>query len=238
MQEKSFETITVQHVLDRAGIGRSTFYAHYRDKDDLFMSDVEEFWAGMSTLISRRGEDSDRIAPVTELFGHIAEAREFYGALVASGKIDDVLELGRGHFARGMEQRFAELPRARGIASERRPALAHAMAGALFSLMNWWIDRGMPTTPEQMDDLFSANVVGRCYLHVRRIVFGSLPALSSLAELTPNAKSPGDMVNSRPCAHWHLGWFTFQRERSQRFSPPEHLLQERWPGRSDGPVRL
>lgn len=154
MQERPFETITVQHVLDRAGIGRSTFYTHYRDKDDLFMSDVEEFWEGMSTLISRRGESSDRVAPVTELFGHIAEAREFYEALRASGRMHDVLELGRGHFARGMEQRFAELPRASAIAAERRPALAHAQAGALFSLMNWWIDRGMSATPEQMDDLF------------------------------------------------------------------------------------
>jgi AcrR family transcriptional regulator len=154
MNEKAFETITVQHVLDRAGVGRSTFYAHYRDKDDLFISDVEEFWEGMSTLISRRGEASDRVAPVTELFAHVADAREFYAALIAAGKIHDVLELGRGHFARGIEKRFLKLPRACGIAAERRPALAHTLAGALFSLMSWWIDRGMPTTPEQMDDLF------------------------------------------------------------------------------------
>ena len=131
MREKPFETITVQQVLDRAGIGRSTFYAHYRDKDDLFMSDVEEFWEGMSTLISRRGEASDRVAPVTEFFGHIAEAREFYSALVASGKIHDVLELGRGHFARGIEQRFVELPRASGIAIEQRPALGLCVRGRI-----------------------------------------------------------------------------------------------------------
>jgi AcrR family transcriptional regulator len=154
MREKPFETITVQHVLDRAGVGRSTFYTHYRDKEDLFMSDVEEFWEGMSTLVSRRGEDSDRVAPVTELFAHAAEAREFYAALVASGKIHDVLELGRGHFARGIEQRFVELPRACGIAAEQRPALAHALAGALMSLLSWWIDRGMPASPERMDDVF------------------------------------------------------------------------------------
>jgi AcrR family transcriptional regulator len=158
MHEKPFETITVQHVLDRAGISRSTFYTHYRDKDDLFMSDVEEFWEGMSTLVSRRGEASDRVAPVTELFGHIAEAREFYSALIASGKIHDVLELGRGHFARGIEQRFVELPRARGIAVEQRSALAYAFAGALFSLLSWWVDRGMPLPPEQMDDVFHQMV--------------------------------------------------------------------------------
>ena len=158
MQEKPFETITVQQVLDRAGIGRSTFYSHYRDKDDLFMSDVEEFWEGMSTLISRRQEASDRVAPVTELFAHVAEAREFYAAMVASGKIHDVLELGRGQFARGIDQRFADLPRARGISMERRPAVAHALAGALMALLSWWVDRGMPSSPEQMDNVFHQMV--------------------------------------------------------------------------------
>src|SRR5580700_5991169 len=39
MHEKPFRDIKVQHVLDRAGVGRSTFYTHFRDKDDLFLSD-------------------------------------------------------------------------------------------------------------------------------------------------------------------------------------------------------
>lgn len=43
MQEKKFEEIKLQDVLDLAEVGRSTFYVHYRDKDDLFLSDVEDF---------------------------------------------------------------------------------------------------------------------------------------------------------------------------------------------------
>src|SRR6202140_3209752 len=73
MQEKPFETITVQQVLDRAGIGRSTFYAHYRDKNDLFLSDLEDFLGSMSTLLLRQREASNRVAPVRELFAHVAE---------------------------------------------------------------------------------------------------------------------------------------------------------------------
>src|SRR5579859_4132940 len=68
MREKNFEEITVQEVLDRAGVGRSTFYVHYRDKDDLFLSDVEDFFEVMSTMLTRRGESSSRVAPVRELF--------------------------------------------------------------------------------------------------------------------------------------------------------------------------
>lgn len=43
MHEKNFDEITVQDLLDRAGVGRATFYVHYRDKQDLFLSDVEDF---------------------------------------------------------------------------------------------------------------------------------------------------------------------------------------------------
>ena len=44
----------------------------------------------------------DRVAPVRELFTHIADASRFHKAVVASGKIHDVLELGQGHFARAI----------------------------------------------------------------------------------------------------------------------------------------
>ena len=39
----------------RAGVSRSTFYAHFRDKNDLFLSDVDDFFAAMSTLLTRTG---------------------------------------------------------------------------------------------------------------------------------------------------------------------------------------
>lgn len=158
MHEKPFEEITVQHVLDRAGVSRSTFYTHYSDKNDLFLGDVDEFWKGMATLLSRRGEASNRVAPVRELFAHVAERSEFYAALVASGKIHDVLELGQGHFARGIEQRLAELSAADAVGSVSQAARAQALAGALLSLMTWWIDRGRSSSPSQMDDLYHQMV--------------------------------------------------------------------------------
>src|ERR1035441_4291233 len=53
MHEKPFEEITVQHILDRAGVSRSTFYTHFSDKNDLFFSDVEEFFEMTPFALSR-----------------------------------------------------------------------------------------------------------------------------------------------------------------------------------------
>ena len=156
--EKPFDDITVQDVLDCAHVSRSTFYTHYRDKNDLFLTDAEEFFEGMATALSRAGDKSDRVAPVRELFAHIAEMRPLYSALIASGRSQDLLELGQGHFARGIEQRFNEMPRARTIPSRHRSAIAHGLAGSVFSLLIWWIHHDRTSSPEEMDKLFHSLV--------------------------------------------------------------------------------
>jgi len=162
MQEKPFRSITVQQVLDRAGIGRSTFYSHYRDKDDLFFSDVEDFWESASTAALRMPEGSNRVAPVRELFAHVASVRPFYDALMTSGRIHEVMELGQGHFARSIEKnllrslsRAAILPKNSGVSAELRcKVMAEALAGAMFSLLAWWIRHSTPVSAEQVDVLF------------------------------------------------------------------------------------
>jgi len=162
MQEKPFDSITVQQVLDRAHVGRSTFYSHYSDKHDLQMSDAEEFFEGISMALSAHGDKSDRVFPVREFFQHIREAQQFVMALVKSGRMQDNMELARGLFARGIEQRLNELPKGASIPVQERAALAVAHAGALLSLLRWWMDRGMVEPAEDMDKLFHRMVWNGC----------------------------------------------------------------------------
>ncbi len=178
--QKPLDSITVQDVLDRAGVSRSTFYVHYRDKNDLLLSDADEFFQGMATALSRRGESSDRVAPVRELFAHLEHARPFHAALVAAGRIRDVMDLAHGHFARGIDQRLAELPRAAGVSPERRRALSQAFAGALLSMLSWWINRGMPESPDEIDDLYHG------------MVWSGVQAAVGPTEKTPGDTAPPD----------------------------------------------
>lgn len=154
MQEQPFDSITVQQILDRAGVQRSTFYSHFSDKNDLFFSDAEDFFELMSTFLTRSGDKSDRVAPVREFFAHVADVQPFLKSLIESGKFHDILDLAHGHFARSIEDRLAAMPATRGLSSTARAARAHGLAGAFLSIMTWWLNHKMPASPQQMDDLF------------------------------------------------------------------------------------
>ena len=154
IREKPFDEITVQDVIDRAGVGRSTFYVHFKDKGDLFLSDADEFLGMMANALSHHGDRSERLATVAELFEHVGDNRTLHRRLVEAGILHDFLELAHGHFARGIERRLGEVPRGASIPPERRAVMAQALAGSMLSLMAWWLDRDPRPSPQEMDDLF------------------------------------------------------------------------------------
>jgi len=157
IQEKPIDEVTVQEVLDRAGVGRSTFYVHYRDKDDLFLSELEDALEMWTTALSRKREQSRRVAPVAEFFAHVADARRLYRALVDSGRIHAFFDLAEGYFARGIARRLKEIG---GTNPDQRDldARSHALAGNVLSLLKWWLDRGAKESPKSIDELFHRMV--------------------------------------------------------------------------------
>src|SRR6266478_8186663 len=153
MQEKSIDKVTVQEVLDRAGVGRSTFYLHYSDKDDLFLCVLEDGMEMWSTALTRKKEKSLRVAAVMEFFAHAVSGRKIYRALIDSGRIHAFFELAQGYFARGIARRMEDMGLKNLVQSEL-DARSHALAGNLLSLLKWWLDRGARESPKAMDELF------------------------------------------------------------------------------------
>ncbi|HKD83067.1 MAG TPA: TetR-like C-terminal domain-containing protein [Candidatus Angelobacter sp.] len=64
------------------------------------------------------------------------------------------MDLGVAHLARGIEKRLGTIQATEGMPQVRVQTVAHALSGALFSMLTWWLDRGMPESPDAMDDLY------------------------------------------------------------------------------------
>jgi len=152
--EKPINEVTVQDVLERSGVGRSTFYLHYRDKDDLLLSQLEMFLETVSTTLSVKRERSHRVVPVAELFAHIGNQNKLYRVLSDSGHLRDFFDLAEGYFARGIARRLAESGRLADLPPRELSARAAALSGSLLSLLRWWLDRGEKEPPQEMDTMF------------------------------------------------------------------------------------
>src|SRR3954470_3024607 len=94
MLEKHYDSITVQDIIDRANVGRSTFYSHFRDKEDLLVGDWKRFLGMLAAHIDLDAAANGRLAPVEGLMMHLKDYHPFYRALVRSGKSERLFNLG------------------------------------------------------------------------------------------------------------------------------------------------
>lgn len=155
-----FDDITVQQVLDRARVGRATFYAHFRNKNDLLLSDAERFCEGLERWFQGEPDASRRVAPVAELFAHVADYHRFLRALEQTELREPVYDLLTGHLARMVERRLALLCPSAGTATLPAAATARLFAAALVEMMRWWLSRGARPDPREMDAHFHDVVWG------------------------------------------------------------------------------
>ncbi|MFG3616441.1 TetR/AcrR family transcriptional regulator [Nocardia sp. NPDC047654] len=82
MVERAYDRITVRDILARADVGRSTFYAHYRDKDDLLLRSSTDYLRATMAAAETNAEAPEPLAPVRTLFELAAGNPEIYRALL------------------------------------------------------------------------------------------------------------------------------------------------------------
>ena len=77
--EKGFDAVTIQEIIDRANVGRSTFYAHFEGKEDLFFSGFTEMQAQLANHLAAESEDG-LWAMAEALFAHAQGHAALYRA--------------------------------------------------------------------------------------------------------------------------------------------------------------
>jgi AcrR family transcriptional regulator len=144
-REKPYDQVRVRDLLERAQVGRATFYAHYRDKEDLLITTFLEMVDFFEARAAEAG--SAEVLPAARgLLAHFHDGKEFARALLRSGKFEVLTRALEARLRRNLE---ARLP------AEPLPGLTAALiCGAFVKMLDWWMAQGMKIPPTELADAF------------------------------------------------------------------------------------
>jgi AcrR family transcriptional regulator len=157
--EKPYDKILVQDILDRAGIGRTTFYAHYFDKEDVLNHIIEQELELLTRSIAH-AEARQRVIPSLELFEHAYNSEnQQFRALMRSRAGEFLWAALQAALCRAIEPALCTL-----CSEKRSPPIplsvvSQYLAGSFLILLKWWVVAEMPYTPEQMESIFQQLVL-------------------------------------------------------------------------------
>lgn len=163
--EGNYDSITIQKILDRADTGRSTFYAHFKSKDELLISGIRELRDTLESAIQSERSQSKLCEAVVgfslPMFQHASEYREVYHALLNTH--------GWPIFRQHLEEMFDEIIRRECKAEIQRLKKAdsdvpvdlfvHYLTAGFFSVLTWWLGRRSCLTPLQINEIFRSLVL-------------------------------------------------------------------------------
>ncbi len=154
MGEKPYEEILVQDILDRADIGRTTFYAHYFDKEDVLNSIVEQELEMLTHQIAH-APARQRVVPSLELFEHVYHSQnQQFLALMRSRAGEPLWEALQTALGLAIEPALSTLYAEKRSPPIPLPVVSEYLAGAFLTLLKWWLAADMPYPPEQMESIF------------------------------------------------------------------------------------
>ena len=160
--EKNFDAIAVRELLERANVGRSTFYAHYRGKEELLVGRLHDVIGSRASASPAGSERHERILSFSlPILDHVdrhrrsvkrAMDRRGQAVLhehlrrVIAGTIHDALEVNRE------------------VRREPANGMPHALLVQFLSstfvvVFTWWLESGSGLTPTAADGLFRALVL-------------------------------------------------------------------------------
>ena len=142
--DKGYEKVTVQDVIDRANVGRSTFYAHFESLDQLLLSGFEPLRAQFEDFLS--GAEFNHESPWALSLTMFQQVQKQKGGYITLTHIQKFLYgYLLDHLKMGLPKRNKNIP---------PELLAHYVASSFIALMTWWIDNDYPLPAEKMNEYF------------------------------------------------------------------------------------
>lgn len=148
--DRGWDDINIQILCERADIGRSTFYLHFQNKEQLLVSGFDDLRAHLQEQPAIASNGVSTTLPfVRGLIEHAYEQRTLFRAIIGRRS---------GHV---VQKRFREMVNQL-VEDEiplttkgwKRGAGTHYVAGALVELLAWWVDAGTERSADDIESLF------------------------------------------------------------------------------------
>lgn len=163
VRDQPYGTITVQQILDRADVGRSTFYTHFGSKEDLLLDGFRELLLSLGRPpegASAAGPDR-RFGFSRPLLRHFQAQRSFFLTTLTDSTNARV----RTTFEAWLAERIRiELKEERPSAARREggsaslQGRAHGIAAAFLGIATWWLEAHEELSVEEVDAPFRDTV--------------------------------------------------------------------------------
>lgn len=176
MLERGWEPLTVQEVCARAGVGRSTFYVHFADKEELLVSGFDDL---ERALRAHARASAGQLGFTLALLEHVLE----YQALARGLTGTTTMQLVQRRFMELVIRLIDDDLRQISELEPLREAAARYLAGAFWELLRWW-GWGEPrrnTPPVAIDQI---------YRRLTRPVLRELARASSEGYIEPHGRRP------------------------------------------------
>lgn len=156
--EKKYESITVQEILDRADIGRSSFYTHFQDKDELLVIGFENvkslLQSSQAASAALPAKSHERIIGFSlAMFEHACEFRAVNRALLGSGAEAVVRRQIHSALVAIIDTEVKiQFQTRKGASCPVSPELlTHFLVSTYISVLTWWLNAKNPVPPKDID---------------------------------------------------------------------------------------
>ena len=164
LSKKSYSRVTVQEIIDRANVGRSTFYAHFETKDDLLRELCSDLFGHVFSpvLMSEKTHDFSQAAEnpeniITHILYHLKDNEKNIIGILNGESGNIFLQFFRPYVNELVKSRILG-NRKPGIRNLPDDFLLNHISGSFMNMIQWWIRNGLKRPPEEMTSFFEAVV--------------------------------------------------------------------------------